>query len=585
MCDINKVFKIVSDKECNCETAGKDIIMFLAVSQNGKSTTINIFRGAKYELTEDEPPKLTLTNNISDYAAIGDGTGRSCTVIPGLYKSSDGSSYYFDIQGFGNTDKFKQFEGIQLNDQEIEVISSILTEIAMKKAKSVKIVLVVKYDNIKDGIKDMQETCDMIVRHIKPTSDFPLFILINRFNSTNQKTLLKFAKLTGPEKTNFIYQLIKEKVNSIDKNSGNQKNMECWGVIKSNFDERNVGYIDVEDSTSIENIKRQVNNLKSCSTNSIIFNNTSKARSDFNKLLEDKLKKLLADLQNHYKRLIFPQSFFDSLISSLESSIANLRQNANTEYSNGDLDDIKSEIKKYKAKIEDFENKDKKFLLYEVHFTDADFTTNQIREVTYNGPYDDFDDNFGSDTYREIIENEPYNNHFYAKYAAKCHLVNWGPTMNVNVKIFGYKQHRYPDDYNKAKLELKTLENKKLNIDKALKNDTQSIMTLLEEQNHMLTDLKTKNAIIKGYPTENPLINSQESKSVLSISKKLEINTDIINEIEKIKNKIENSHEIFTFNYKPVIKEGLTKDYIFTNNNGKEGNYEFFKTEYAKNQF
>ena len=85
-----KILQLIIMKEKECMTAGKDVIIFLGVSQSGKTTTINAFNGARYEIDEDEVLHITNKSfDTSNAGATGGKAGASCSIFPRIFTAND----------------------------------------------------------------------------------------------------------------------------------------------------------------------------------------------------------------------------------------------------------------------------------------------------------------------------------------------------------------------------------------------------------------------------------------------------------------------------------------------------------------
>ena len=114
------------------DTNGKDIIIFIGGTQIGKSTTINALLGVPFK---KQNGKLIPQKELIAKIGASDNGGVSCTIFPALY-CADHYTYFLDTQGF--------FE----SRNSAIAASSILMEMAIKDAKSIRIVFLGNYEEI-----------------------------------------------------------------------------------------------------------------------------------------------------------------------------------------------------------------------------------------------------------------------------------------------------------------------------------------------------------------------------------------------------------------------------------------------------
>ena len=140
--NIELIIQAVLDGESKItDSEGRDLIIFIGPSQVGKSTIINALLGVEFEIQDDDSLRPKKDNEI--IAPIGDlrDGGISVTQLPTIYVY-DSNFSIMDTQGF-----FDLRENIEMN-----IASSILMEMAIKKARSVRIVNLCKCDDFFNGL-------------------------------------------------------------------------------------------------------------------------------------------------------------------------------------------------------------------------------------------------------------------------------------------------------------------------------------------------------------------------------------------------------------------------------------------------
>lgn len=157
----------------NCEA--KDVVIVLGPSQAGKSTTINSLLGG--ELQYDKKVKgFVLKNPNERFAKMGGVGGNSCTEEPALYTKPGHSFAFLDTRGFFDV-RF---------DEDTDIVASILTEMAVKKARSVRIMVLATMNDLKQGVvgfRPLGKTLSKIVVGQK----VPMLFLFNRYTPHPQE--------------------------------------------------------------------------------------------------------------------------------------------------------------------------------------------------------------------------------------------------------------------------------------------------------------------------------------------------------------------------------------------------------------
>lgn len=172
---------------------GKTVIAFIGVTKSGKSTTIDSLLDPP--LVEDEVLSkggsiVFKTKSGKPFASeIGDGEeGLSCTKFPRAYPFPlDDHHVLLDTRGFYDTGS---------NAAE-EVAAHILLEIALRKAKEVKMVFVIKANDFKDGFVGLTEVVDIVERIVNDGVDVPVLFLFVNYRTGTGKAERALSTLIG----------------------------------------------------------------------------------------------------------------------------------------------------------------------------------------------------------------------------------------------------------------------------------------------------------------------------------------------------------------------------------------------------
>lgn len=222
---INKVLKVVMNNEV--DTNNKKMIIFFAVSQTGKTTTINLFKSGAAKINDNGKCKFSQS---SELGAIGGAAGVSCTVLPHVYNIDN--LCILDIQGYNDTRSSAVVDGVELNREEIQVVASILTELAIRLTSSISAVLILKYDNF--TFKGMQESGEMINRLFN-NIQLPIFILFNRFHHESRNVMKEYYRTEGKEEINFVKNFVKKQADIMEKAKSKASFTEYFDLIKKKY--------------------------------------------------------------------------------------------------------------------------------------------------------------------------------------------------------------------------------------------------------------------------------------------------------------------------------------------------------------
>ena len=327
---LKKILKVVSINEKKIQTKGKKIIIFIAVSQTGKTTTINVLKTGKANINDDGE---CIFNNSSDLGATGGAAGVSCTILPRVYNIED--LCFLDIQGYNDTRSNITVDGVDLNREEIQVVASILTEMAIKLTSGISAILLLKYGDF--SFKGMQESGEMINRLFNNIK-LPIFILFNRFSHKSKNVMKAYYQTDGKEEIDFVKKQVINQANAMEKEKSNASFTEYFDLIKMNIDNNNFSYIDIEDQLIIDEIKSRVHNLPSINKDQIKFDNSSSLRVKFNQLCKNMLDDWLNYLKRKYFMNIYSPKFFKEALNDIPQKISTLKAKLSGMAENKDFD-------------------------------------------------------------------------------------------------------------------------------------------------------------------------------------------------------------------------------------------------------
>lgn len=308
------ICKEIINNENKINTNGKDIVIFVGRTQCGKSTSINCLLGAKYEITSDDKLKCQNEKQL-DLAEIGKkNIGKSSTIIPKSYAISN-DLVLLDTQGF--------FDTRESHDDQ-EVIGSLLLEIAIRNAKSVRAVCVIKWSDFESGISGMKQNGEIISRLFVNNENemVPIFFLFNRFFCVNDSIYNNFLS-KDTKRIDFVKERAKEKTKEIKKDlvesEEKQKDIEYF-LFDYNISRGNAGYIDVLKPKIIEATKKKLSDIPIISKDHIQVYRSSKVREVFNIHMVYKLTLNYQKMLQHLLSLKYPKTLFDSILKQIQTA-------------------------------------------------------------------------------------------------------------------------------------------------------------------------------------------------------------------------------------------------------------------------
>jgi hypothetical protein len=235
---------------------GKDIVLLLGASQNGKSTAINCFCGVpfRWEKPAPQPGKRfagvpVLTPGKPFIAPVGTG-GKPMTMLPAKYRHPTGL-IFIDSRGAGEVSGSADPVGI--------LVSEILTEMMCRVAKSVKVVVIATCGSL-DPLSALTPVLTQIGSLLVNGSDTVLWIF-NRHKGIKQ--------VNGQDDFDAVFEEIGgliEKHAEEFQNSGRNQNKPTADELaiislKNSLDKDQIGYIDPTSSWSVQKTLDQIQHL------------------------------------------------------------------------------------------------------------------------------------------------------------------------------------------------------------------------------------------------------------------------------------------------------------------------------------
>ena len=202
--NMSQVIDILRKEAPKLQTAeGRDLIIVIGETQAGKSTLINALNGSKFK--GNRYGSLDLVSKGGEFAEMGTHlkANESCTEYPTLYHSRDTSYYFLDTRGFFDV----RSNGVT------ETASTFLFEIAVKKAKNVRIIVLSPYDELEKGFSDFQRI-GRIIAKIVTITDVNVYFLFNQYRPPKVR-YEAFMNLDEMRKNEYILQELRERCHAL----------------------------------------------------------------------------------------------------------------------------------------------------------------------------------------------------------------------------------------------------------------------------------------------------------------------------------------------------------------------------------
>jgi hypothetical protein len=445
----SEVLELISKKESCLEICkNKDLVIFFGRTTSGKSSTINSLMGTKYKIEEDS---LELEEGSWNIFEIGEVGGDSCTKFPQPCIHPDGKIVFLDTRGYFDT----------IEDENEEIVSSILIEMAVKVAKSVRIIMIERYSILFQGLSGFNNVGKMITKIAVSSENLtiPVLFLFNRFSPpTNINEMKKYLDLCEEGKEGlFIIEKIKTaSKHMIDKGLSHGKKEELLyiNLIKNNFEKENFGYIDPTSPISINSLYNKILQLSPVKSNDLVFNKSNKYRVKFNTLFEMELLSLLPIVESKLQLFEYTPEFLNPIQKRCDEYLIQLENDFHicneikkkTDFDDEDnnklnvmeqkydmndvvLDEVETQFKisidEATNNIEELKKEIKSFdeiypkPFWEYAFNEHGFGLFHTCEVHYDLgiPYADFKEYLGENTHRsDVIDIKSPN--FHVKYSS-----------------------------------------------------------------------------------------------------------------------------------------------------------------------
>lgn len=204
---ISRVISLVAQGEKSiADCTGKDLVIFIGGTQVGKSTTINSLLGVQmkknrdgsissaptFDPTAPDAPTVALMGKLEE-------GGRSCTEFPALYTHPSSPFCFLDTRGFFDIRR----------DAESDTASSILMEMAVKRARNVRLVHLGRFDHFNEGLAGFSRFGEML-SDIVVSDDVPIFFLFNYYRPSPELGEEGFYEWSKEKQLEFIRQEIDE---------------------------------------------------------------------------------------------------------------------------------------------------------------------------------------------------------------------------------------------------------------------------------------------------------------------------------------------------------------------------------------
>lgn len=318
--DHARILQLVEEEVKNIGNVNnKDVVIVIGRSQVGKSTTINALLGA--DLQYNDEGEIILDKASSEpvnYAEVG-GRGISCTILPHLY-SGRGNFAFLDTRGFFDVRM----------DKEGDIAGSILIEMAVKNAKSVRMMIIEDYNNIQGGVVSFRAFGETLSK-IAVGNQIPTLLVFNRY-SPPQHTALAFYQKSFEKQQPLIHDAISKAIDKIlageeeikqtigqkiaskygkafKGNSSDQeivqdpefqrllKGVNYTHILKHNKDLGNIAYIDPTSKESINFVMQSLEKLNPIAPRSLAFNGYTSDRLEFDRAFAEGITPFLGLLK------------------------------------------------------------------------------------------------------------------------------------------------------------------------------------------------------------------------------------------------------------------------------------------------
>lgn len=592
--NFQEIYQLVVDNEQNMNTEGKDVIIFLGVSQTGKSSTINALRGVKFDFDGDFL-KVVDDSKVAKVAGMGKQDGISHTKTPSIYPVDN--FLLIDTQGLYDT---KEDEYVD----KYEVSGSYLIQMAIEKAKSVRCICMVKYSDLAGGVVEFNKIGKFLQRFFicvpKVETDFvPIHFLFNKYTA-GEGTIKEYFKLSSEGRIEYIKnQIIKHCNNMIEGVRKNQSQTEhsYFKLFSDNIYSDNFSYVDPTDQESIRILKNRLITFRTIDKSYICIDRFSKRRQRFEIEFLDKIQNLTNALKKNLIGIKYPKSLFNQMISLIDEKINLLNNNLEAlsnftqkssmsdtqmvlfnqiskdfndeskvlmERQEQDLKKYKEDLANLETLIKSYDEIDERPIFRDFNdtthfFTTSTFVVDYPKNKHDELPIIEYKEELGPDTQKKITH-EP--NSFHAEYSSGGFLTRIKMARNsgeigvvfkclrctVSIELFTLKKYKsdispiYQSLLAKKDQITENIEGKSKEIENLFQLQQQNLQKNIQDIKQSYMNLKTKitqksNSMNEFY--NNIRINMTDLHSCINISKKLNRNSIPIYEIQHLNEQIE----------------------------------------------
>ncbi len=310
-----EILHLVENGEINISNIeGKNVVLVFGDTGSGKSTTINSLLGARMEEREDGSIDVE-DGSRAEFAQIGH-SKEACTALPAAWSRPDVSPYvYIDTRGFLGEEEHP----------EEDIAASILMEMAVKKANSIRIMVIADYNDLGKRARSFMKLGRRLSK-IVVGQKIPMLFLFNRYQPLSRTLARQFDEKSFLGKEEEVIASVNHQINDIVKKEENTLNKVIGNIgkrlgrmlkkddpeiemnadfqasaaeklytvfLKYNSDLGNIGYIDPLSPEARNSILDRLSRMDSINPESLIFTGYNTDRVAFDSAFAHTIKHLL----------------------------------------------------------------------------------------------------------------------------------------------------------------------------------------------------------------------------------------------------------------------------------------------------